>query len=158
MNNIENFLTIATDELLKDENIKVYENDKYSVIAPLSARAAFFYGKDTKWDIAYSYNYFNSIADYYTIFIFFDKHNGQKFLLTISKNNQEYMHLIDKDGNPVGLEYIKQNYDFFGPIMEGFGLLNFIPDIANGIISKKQRNYVESHVNKMALHYNMCLT
>jgi hypothetical protein len=88
--------TSLEKEIKQKETKKIYEDDKWFVIEPLTERSACYYGKNTQWcTAAKENNYFNYYNNQGPLYINIDKVNNEKYQFHFESG--QFMDEMDRD-------------------------------------------------------------
>lgn len=94
---VKPFIDYKSRKEIKDNIDKIYEDENYLLLIPLTKEAANYYGKNTKWCTA-SNNNDNSMFDFYNkqgpLYIFIDKLNNEKYQFHFESNS--FFNELDK--------------------------------------------------------------
>lgn len=148
----EEFLTIAGDEKkIKEEVEKIYENDRFLIVRPLSHRSSCYYGANTQWCTTTRHSDDNFIK--YTtsgkLYYIIDKKSTDstygKMALLINKKNNNYEIYNQKD-DLVTLNFLLQRFE---PIKENIiDLINNVDDYATLKRVKQNPKFVKQEYLK----------
>jgi hypothetical protein len=98
--------TSLEKEIKQKETKKIYEDDKWLVIEPLTERSACYYGKNTQWcTAAKENNYFDDYNKQGPLYINIDKVNNEKYQFHFESG--QFMDENDRDINL--MEFIDKN-------------------------------------------------
>ena len=105
---IKPFIDYKSRKETKSNIDKIYEDENYLLLIPLTKEAANYYGKNTKWCTA-SNNNNNTMFEFYNkqgpLYIFIDKLNNEKYQFHFESNS--FVNELDK---PIKSEFLLNKF------------------------------------------------
>ena len=140
---------------LEKQTKKVFENDDWLVLIPLSYEAAEKYGSGTKWCITQNYHWQKYITEYKIIYIL-NKNNNEKFAISREASSRQLIQAWLADDKEISPMLLPLPADVMTEVIKEINLSETIHTLANELIPTERSGKSKKLWSNELWNHNPC--